>query len=334
MADVIIAAPGQVKSTGDKLALFLKQFAGEVLTAFSQKSVTMGKHIERNISSGKSAQFPVFGRAAAAYLKAGGNLDDLRVNIEHAEKVIEIDGLLTSDCLIFDLDEAMAHYDLRGEYSKQLGEALARANDGAVLAEIAKMVVADTENIPTKGSVPGTGKGAILTTTLSEGDIGETEAMGVAIFKQLLKIKTAMANNNVPEGERYCYIKPMALNALIANKDVLNKLYGASITIEGGNPPKLIGFDLIETPNLNAGGAAVNDGVIQGQGHVFPTAYKDTCQFLVAHRTAVGTLTLKGLALEHARRANLQADQIIAKYAKGYGGLRPEAAFMGVITQG
>ena len=334
MADVIIAAPGQVKSAGDKLALFLKQFAGEVLTAFSQKSVTMGKHIERNISSGKSAQFPVFGRAAAAYLKAGGNLDDLRVNIEHAEKVIEIDGLLTSDCLIFDLDEAMAHYDLRGEYSKQLGEALARANDGAVLAEIAKMVVADTENIPTKGSVPGTGKGAILTTTLSEGDIGETEAMGVAIFKQLLKIKTAMANNNVPEGERYCYIKPMALNALIANKDVLNKLYGASITIEGGNPPKLIGFDLIETPNLNAGGAAVNDGVIQGQGHVFPTAYKDTCQFLVAHRTAVGTLTLKGLALEHARRANLQADQIIAKYAKGYGGLRPEAAFMGVITQG
>ena len=334
MTDVIIAAPGQVKSAGDKLALFLKQFAGEVLTAFSQKSVTMGKHIERNISSGKSAQFPVFGRAAAAYLKAGGNLDDLRVNIEHAEKVIEIDGLLTSDCLIFDLDEAMAHYDLRGEYSKQLGEALARANDGAVLAEIAKMVVADTENIPTKGSVPGTGKGAILTTTLSEGDIGETEAMGVAIFKQLLKIKTAMANNNVPEGERYCYIKPMALNALIANKDVLNKLYGASITIEGGNPPKLIGFDLIETPNLNAGGAAVNDGVIQGQGHVFPTTYKDTCQFLVAHRTAVGTLTLKGLALEHARRANLQADQIIAKYAKGYGGLRPEAAFMGVITQG
>lgn len=333
MADVIIANPGQVLSAGDKLALFLKTFAGEVLTAFSQKSVTLGKHIERNIQSGKSAQFPVFGRAAAAYLKAGGNLDDLRVNIEHAEKVIEIDGLLTSDCLIFDLDEAMAHFDLRGEYSKQLGEALARANDGAVLAEIAKLVVANKENIPTKGNVPGTGKGAIVTESLAAADIGETEAMGVAIFKELLKIKTAMSNNNVPETERYCYIKPQALNALIANKDVLNKLYGASITIEGGNPPRLIGFDLIETPNLTAGGAPVNDGVIQGVGHVFPSTYKDTCQFLVAHRTAVGTLSLKGLALEHARRANLQADQIIAKYAKGYGGLRPEAAFMGVITQ-
>ena len=54
--------------------------------------------------------------------------------------------------------------------------------------------------------------------------------------------------------------------------------------------------------------------------------------FLVAHRSTVGTLTLKDLSVEHARRANLQADQIIAKYAMGHGGLRPEAAFMGVIT--
>lgn len=274
----------------------------------------------------KSAQFPVFGRAAAQYLKAGGNLDDLRQNIKHGEKIIQIDGLLTSDCLIFDLDDAMAHFDVRGEYSKQLGEALAKANDGAVLAEIAKLVVADEENLP------GLGKGAILTTSLSAAEIGETEAMGKAIFEQLLKAKTILSNNSVPLEERYVYIKPVALNALIAHKDILNKLYGATMTIEGNNPPKLLGFDLIETPYLTDGGAAVNEGVIQGEGHVFPAAYKDTAMFLVAHRTTVGTLTLKGLAMEHARRANLQADEIIAKYAKGYGGLRPEAAFMGVIT--
>lgn len=274
----------------------------------------------------KSAQFPVFGRAAAQYLKAGGNLDDLRQNIKHGEKIIQIDGLLTSDCLIFDLDDAMAHFDVRGEYSKQLGEALAKANDGAVLAEIAKLVVEDKENIE------GLGKGAILTTSLSAAEIGETEAMGKAIFEQLLKAKTILSNNSVPLEERYVYIKPVALNALIAHKDILNKLYGATMTIEGNNPPKLLGFDLIETPYLTDGGAAVNEGVIQGEGHVFPAAYKDNAMFLVAHRTTVGTLTLKGLAMEHARRANLQADEIIAKYAKGYGGLRPEAAFMGVIT--
>jgi hypothetical protein len=227
----------------------------------------------------------------------------------------------------------MAHFDLRGEYSRQLGEALARANDGAVLAELAKMVVADTENIPTNQTtgVKGTGKGSIETKSVTS--LGENEETGVALFEELLAIKTKMSNNYVPEDERYCYIKPVALNALIAAKDVMNKLYGATMTIADNQPPKLIGFELIETPDLTVGGATVNDGVVQGSGHVFPSSYVDTCQMIVAHRTAVGTLTLKGLAVEHARRANLQADQIIAKYAKGYSGLRPEAAFMGVITE-
>ena len=328
MADITIAAPGLIQgaSPQDRLAMFLKLYAGETLTAYTQNSVTLGRHIERHITSGKSAQVPVFGRAASSYLKAGANLDDLRVNIPHAEKIIEIDGLLTSDCLIFDLDDAMAHFDVRGEYAKQTGEALAVARDGAVLAEIAKLVVEDKENIT------GLGKGAILSTAIAAAAIGETEVMGKAIFEQLLKIKTTMSENYVPETERTVYIRPVALNALVANKDIINKLYGASVTIENGKPPRLLGFDLVETPHLTRGGADVNAGVIQGQGHVFPAAYKDTCMFLVAHRSTVGTLTLKDLSVEHARRANLQADQIIAKYAMGHGGLRPEAAFMGVIT--
>ena len=49
------------------------------------------------------------------------------------------------------------------------------------------------------------------------------------------------------------------------------------------------------------------------------------------HRSAVGTVKLKDLAMERARRAEYQADQIIAKYAMGHGGLRPEA--VGVFVQ-
>lgn len=325
---VTIAAPGQIKGAGDKLALFLKVFAGEILTAFNQKSVTAGRHVERTISNGKSAQFPGFGRAAAAYLAAGGSLDDIRTNIKQFEKTIVIDGLLTSDCLIFDLDEAMAHYDFRQEYSRQMGEALAKANDGAVLAEIAKMVVANEANLDELG------KGIITTGTVPAAQYGETEAMGLEIFKQLLKIKTKLSENSVPTDERYVYIRPMALNALIAHKDIINKLYGASMTIEDNAPPKLLGFTLIETPFLTDGGAPVNGGVVQGSGHVFPSTYKNTCMFLVAHRSAVGTLTLRGLKMDSARRIELQADEIVASYAKGYGGLRPEAACMGVVTQG
>lgn len=52
MADVTIAAPGQIANSGDKLAMYLKVFAGEVLAAFTEKCVTNGKHIERTITSG------------------------------------------------------------------------------------------------------------------------------------------------------------------------------------------------------------------------------------------------------------------------------------------
>lgn len=336
MADMIIANPGLAQSdTGkDRLGMFLKMFTGEVLTAFSQTTITGGRFSERTIEHGKSAVFPIVGRAKAKYLKAGKNLDDLRTPIEHNERTIVLDGLLTADSLIFDLDDAMNHYDIRGKYSKELGEALAVAQDCAILAEVAKMVVKQEENIKDNAEtgVKGTGKGLIVTEAVAEADYGETEALGVAIFKELLKIKTHMSENFVPMSDRNVYIKPLALNALIAHKDIINKLYGATMTIEDNKPTKLLGFNLIEAPLLTQGGTD-NANVIQGDGHEFPTTYKDTCQFLVAHPSSAGILTLKGLGMEHARRPEYQADQFIAKYAKGFGGLRPEAAYMGVITK-
>ena len=46
-------------------ALFLKVFAGEVLTAFDETNVMKDLHVSRTILSGKSASFPVTGKANA-----------------------------------------------------------------------------------------------------------------------------------------------------------------------------------------------------------------------------------------------------------------------------
>lgn len=327
MADVTIATPGLNQGGSDNLARYLKVFAGETITAFERASVTNGRHIVRSIANGKSAQFPVFGRATAAYLKSGKSLDDLRENIPGAEKIIQIDGLLTTSQLIGDLDEALTHFDVRGEYSKQMGEALAQAADGAVLAEAAKMVVANKENLT------GLGKGEILTTKMDAADIGVTKNMGLKLVEMLLNVKTKMSQNYVPANERYVFMTPTGVNALVASLVAINHDYGAVATITEGNVLRVAGFDIIETPHLTAGGAAVNDGVIQGEGHVFPTQYKDNCVFIAMHRTAVGTVKLKDLAIERARRAEYQADMLVASYAMGHGGLRPEAAFMGVIDK-
>ena len=56
------ADQGKGKSSADQLALFLKVFAGEVLTAFTRRSVTADKHIVRTIQNAKYVQFPVMGR--------------------------------------------------------------------------------------------------------------------------------------------------------------------------------------------------------------------------------------------------------------------------------
>ena len=308
----------------------LTQFAGEVLTAYRRTSVTLGRHMERTIKNGKSAEFPVMGRKVAQYLFPGKSLDDLRKAEQQTSVKIGIDGLLTSDCLITDLDDAMIHYDLRGEYSYQIGEALAMARDGGLLAEIAKIVVADAELLP------GLGKGAIVTETVTGGMTAETEELGKALIRMLLKCKTAMSNNYVPAQGRVCYMKPVGVNALTASMVAINKDFGAVATITEANVLRACGFDIIECPHLTVGGVTTTDngtpdGLIQGTGHIFPATYKDKCIFLVAHKSTVGTLTLKSFALEHARRAEYQADQIIGKYAMGHGGLRPEAAFMGVI---
>lgn len=310
---------GAKQNTGDQLALFLKVFSGEVLTAFTRASKVMNNHMIKTIDSGKSTSFPVLGRGKAHYLPAGSNLDDLREAIPHNEVVINIDGLLTSDVLITDIFEAMNHYDVRGEYAKQLGEALAIAADGATVAEIAKLVKANTENIT------GLGKGIVVEKTIT-GGAGINYETGKAVIDGLLEMKAKWTTQYVPEEERFAYITPEVESAIITSKDAINRDYGAVASIVDGNIDKLCGFKIIAVPHLKAGGAD-KTGMLgtAPEGHEFPTDYAGALA-VCAHRTAVATVKLKDLQLEHARRPELQADMIIAKNAVGHGGLRPEAS--------
>lgn len=323
---------GKGVSNGDKLALFLKVFGGEVLTAFTRTSVTMNKHIVRSIKSGKSAQFPVLGRTKAAYLQPGENLDDKRKDMKHTEKTINIDGLLTADVLIYDIEDAMNHYDVRSEYTAQLGESLALAADGAVLAEMAKLcnlASASNENIA------GLGKASVL-------EVGEASLatqpveLGKAIIAQLTIARAALTKNYVPASDRTFYTTPDNYSAILAALMPNAANYAALIDPETGHIRNVMGFEVIEVPHLTIGGAG-DDRPEEGvsatkQKHAFPeTASGDTkvaldnVVGLFGHRSAVGTVKLKDMALERDRRTNYQADMIVAKYAMGHGGLRPEA---------
>ena len=323
-----ISNPGKNLSAGERDALFMKVFSGEVLTAFARNTVMMSRHQVRTIDHGKSASFAVMGRTRAKYLAPGNSLDDQRKKFEHTEKVIAIDGLLTADCLITDIDDAMNHYDVRVEYSRQLGEALAQSADCAIINELANMAAKDAtvkENIPDNDTgadkVKGTGKAFEFATGL---ELSQSAEYGNKIIEGLLAARAAFTKNYVPMGDRYCLLTPEGYSALIKALMPDSANYQALFDPNSGKLQTICGFEVIEVPHL------LNDGV-DGK---HPLSEKYTAaglQGIVFHRSAVGTVKLKDLAMERARRAEYQADQIIAKYAMGHGGLRPEA--VGVFVQ-
>lgn len=328
LAKTGISNPGQKLSAGDRDALFMKVFSGEVLTAFARNTVMMSRHQVRTIDHGKSASFAVMGRTRAKYLAPGNSLDDQRKKFEHSEKVIAIDGLLTADCLITDIDDAMNHYDVRVEYSRQLGEALAQSADCAIINELANMAAKDAavpENIPDNGvdaeKVQGTGKAFEFETGLA---ISQSADYGNKIIEGLLAARAAFTKNYVPMGDRYCLLTPEGYSALIKALMPDSANYQALFDPNSGKLQTICGFEVIEVPHL------LNDGV-DGKHKLNTKFTAAKLQGIVFHRSAVGTVKLKDLAMERARRAEYQADQIIAKYAMGHGGLRPEA--VGVFVE-
>lgn len=333
---------GKGSSSADDLALFLKVFAGEVLTAFTRRSVTADKHIVRTIQNGKSAQFPVMGRTSGVYLSPGERLSDKRKGIEHTEKVITIDGLLTADVMIFDIEDAMNHYDVAGEYSNQLGEALAIAADGAVLAEMAILC-----NLPNNSNENIAGLGTASVLEVGDRNTLSTPAkLGEAIISQLTIARAKLTSNYVPAGDRYFYTTPDNYSAILAALMPNAANYAALIDPETGNIRNVMGFVVVEVPHLVQGGAGMTrDGNRDtfAQKHAFPESTTNTAAGgvkvtknnvvgLFSHRSAVGTVKLRDLALERDRDVDAQGDLIVGKYAMGHGGLRPEAVGALVFT--
>lgn len=308
-----ISNPGQELSAGDRDALFMKVFSGEVLTAFARNTVMMSRHQVRTIDHGKSASFAVMGRTRAKYLAPGDSLDDQRKKMEHNERVIAIDGLLTADCLITDIDDAMNHYDVRVEYSRQLGEALAMAADCAVINELANEAAKDATskdgNIPDNGEgadkVLGTGKAFEFVTGL---EISQDATYGSKLLEGLLAARAQMTKNYVPMGDRYCLLTPEGYSAVMKALMPDSANYHALFDPNTGKLQTICGFEVIEVPHL------LNEGV-DGKHALNAKIAAAGLQGIVFHRSAVGTVKLKDLAMERARRAEYQADQIIAKYA-------------------
>ena len=130
---------GVASTTAERRALYLKLFSGEMFKGFQRNTIARDLVMKRTLTNGKSLQFIFTGRTTAEYHTPGnsilGNSDGAP---PVAEKTITCDDLLISSAFVYELDETLAHYDLRGEISKKIGYALAEKYDRKIFRSITK----------------------------------------------------------------------------------------------------------------------------------------------------------------------------------------------------
>ena len=305
MADATVARLGQINGAGDAKALFLKVFSGEVLTAFAENNVFMGRHSVRSIASGKSAQFPATHKATASYHTVGTEIVGQVIN--NGERTIDLDDLLISPVFIASIDEAMAHYEFRSEYSKQCGAALARTFDKNVAQVI---TLAARASATVSG---GNGGSRIVSATMATNL--DTFVDGVFDAAQ------ALAEKDVPEQDRNIFLRWAQYYSLISSG---HKALSVDLNPEGngsmasGKIYRLAGMPLVPTNNLPSTNVATGPTAYQGD-------FTGTVA-LVAQKGAAGTVKLIDLATEMAYDIRRQGTLIVSKMAVGHGILRPECA--------
>lgn len=315
----------QVNAAGAADALFIEKFVGEILTAFDEKNIMMGRHRVRNVQGTDTATFANTGRAVGRYHTPGALIKGQ--SIKHNETKITIDDLLISDAFIANIDEAKNHYEVRGEYSSQLGKALARTFDKSVLRAgiLAARAANKISDLP-DGTQVGLG-GAGAWDALSNAD------RAIALADALFVAHQNLVEKDVDTEGAFAVVTPADYFALVQNKDLLNTDWGGLGSYARAELPMVAGLPIVVSNHLPAqddtAAAQDADGNRLDNGDVLGMTVQadfSATKALVMTPEACGTVKLMDLALEHEYQIQRQGTLFVAKMAVGHGVLRPECA--------
>ena len=260
-----ISRSGQSNGSGSTRELFLKLYAGEVLTAFQTRNVMMPIHRVRTISKGKSAQFPMTGKFRNASYHTPGN-EITPATTKQAERIVSIDDLLINAQFIPNIDEAMTHYDIRSIYTQEAGYALAKVADqnilrmaiksglcdNAAVANTAGMIqeydAFDDEDFTDNVFIGGA-------TNASKTKVQDPKELAQAIIeaKRILENK-AVPGDPVVVLPTDLYFNMFKVNGTTPLNDlvIFNRDIGGTGSPLSGNVPSIMGMPLVVTPHLGS----------------------------------------------------------------------------------
>jgi hypothetical protein len=346
ITDVLYSAGGSIPGadlwnsgggTTSTIELFVKVFSGEVLTAFDRAIKVRPLVTTRTITQGKSATFPLIGRAFAKYHTRGMNVldnttNDLLSPMEHNEALIHVDRKLIAATFVDSLDELMNHYDLRGPYAKELGGALARKIDEQLLALCAEGARAAAQ-ISNESGEGGHESGSVVFNSAGQIDT-------VAEFLKALRVaQIAMDTKNVPDEGRFCCTSPGIYSQLLSDGAVASMspmnadILGATGNLARGSVTQLYGFNIFKSNSFQGetkmgaqDGSQLTDttNVIDATGNDYTPDLDDTIA-LCWHGSGLGDLMLRGVSMELDYRVERQGTLMLSKIMGGRNWLRPAA---------
>ena len=301
-------------------ALALDIFGGEVFTAFNLATVFMDKVQSRTIREGRSARFPKIWKASSGYHQAGDEL--MGQTISTGEVVITVDDILVAHTGIYDLDDMLSHFDVRGPFSRELGLALARAFD----KNCARSIIQAARNAGAGGPFPG---GTVITDALltNSGSVS-----GVEWIKQIRAANIDLWGKDVPEDmPRHMAVNATVFDAIKYAQDsngnylVVNRFFNDPSN--GGQiagRPETLQIDnvtIVKSRNMPTTDETSDTTVYSKyQGN-----YSTTTGILWTPMAAA-VLKLMDVNLEYFRDVRRQEDFLVAKMLVGHGTLRPECA--------
>jgi hypothetical protein len=341
-ATVTFAGAVNQPNAGSERAKYLKLFTGEVYEAFRNSLIFKPLVMNRTLRDGREAQFIHTGRMTSAYHVPGTPILG-QGQPPVAETTITVDDLLTSSAFLYDLDEVLRHYEVRGPISRQIGQALAERYDrnvGRTLFRASGLAAAVT------------GEPGGFRINLGAGNVYNAQAIVDGFFEAAARLDEVSA----PKEGRVCVLSPRQYYALISQVDtnILNRDYGNSqgnmnsgeglysiagisirqsnnVPIQGGFGRPATGSEAWRIGAPVTGTGRGNEGVfVPGERNNYGAqADFNNAAGLVFHREAAGVVESIGPSVEttgHDTKVIYQGEVIVGKLAMGTAPVRTVVA--------
>ena len=318
---------GQINKAGDKKALYLKLFTGEVYEAFRNSTIAKGLVMNRTLRGGKEAQFFHTGRIQAGY-HTPGNAILGSGNPPAAETTIAMDDLLVASAFVDNLDETLAQYDIRGPIARQIGQSLAEFYDRRIFR------VLDRASGLTAAV---TGEPGGFQINLGASKEYDAQALVDGFFEAAARLDEIAA----PKDGRVAVLSPRQYYALISQVDtnILNREYGAAggSLNSGEGLYEIAGIKIYKSNNIpflgkygSAAGTAIDAAAVTGENNNYGIAsnFTNSCG-LIFHRDAAGVVEAIGPSVQTTgadTKVIYQGDVIVGRLAYGAGPVRVSCA--------